>query len=144
MCDNHEVHLFYYGKVYSRSTGSGIEDLPKCPQAQYFPIWALIDADLQRQGPPFSRGSNIWPIQASSPNSARWETWSKQYGAAMLGMPLWNIEELMEGYVFSLFSLSAIDPGHVFCPGTTTFEADWANSFHSLMGRRSLPPTTRG
>jgi len=113
ICDNHKIHLFFYGQVYSRSAGSGLEDLPKRLPKQYFPIWALIDADLQKQGTPFSRRSNIWPIQASFPNPVQWETWSKQYGAAMLGMPLWNVEELMEGYVFSLFSLFAIDPGHI-------------------------------
>ena len=31
----------------------------------------------------------------------------------LLGMPLWNMEELMKGYAFSLFSLSATDLGHV-------------------------------
>ena len=31
----------------------------------------------------------------------------------LLVMSLWDMEELMEGYVFNLFPLSGIDPGHV-------------------------------
>ena len=112
ICDEYKTHLFYCGQVYSRSAGSGLEDLPECLQTQYFPIWALIDVDYQKQGPPFSRRSNIWPVQASSPNPVRWDAWRKQSQAYVLGMPLWNKEELVKGYVFSMFSLPAIDPGH--------------------------------
>jgi len=108
-----QVHLFYYGQVYSRPTVLGLEGLPENAQTPHFPIWALVDADLRKGEPPIIDTSNVWPIQASSPNPARWDSWSEQYRAAELGMPLWNMEELMEGYVFSLFSLSAIDPGHV-------------------------------
>jgi len=31
----------------------------------------------------------------------------------MLGLPLWDMEELMGGYVLSLFSLPSTDLGHV-------------------------------
>ena len=76
-------------------------------------MWALIDVDLQNQEPPFTGSSNVWPIQPSPPESDRWKPWTKQYGASVLGMPPWNMEDLLEGYVFSVFSISTFDPGHV-------------------------------
>ena len=108
------VHLFYYGEVYSRlAAASGLEGLPECLGAPYFPIWALIDVDYVGHEPLITSTSNVWPIQASSPNPTRWKSWSKQNGAAMLGLPLWDLEELMGGYVLSLFSLPSTDLGHV-------------------------------
>ena len=112
LCDSSDVYLFFHGQVYGRSTQSGFGDLPK-RRGKYCPVWALIDVDFKDRGAPLDSTSNAWPIQASSPNPIRWKSWRKQYGAAELGMPLWNKKELMAGYAFSLFSLSAIDPGHV-------------------------------
>ncbi len=113
LCNSTAVHLFYRSQVYSRLMMVGcFEDLPQRKGAPYCPIWALIDVDYQGHGPPISSSSNIWPIQSSSPNPIRWKHWKKQNGAAMLGLPLWKMEELMEGHVFGLFSLSTIDPGH--------------------------------
>jgi len=112
LCGSLKIYLFYQGRVYMRLTQFGIESLPK-RRGKYCPVWALIDVDFNDRGPPLSSTSNVWPIQASSPNPIRWKSWRKQYGAAELGMPLWNKKELMAGYAFSLFSLSAIDPGHV-------------------------------
>jgi hypothetical protein len=63
--------------------------------------------------PPISSPSNIWPIQVASPNPIQWKAWSKQYGTDLLGMPLWNIEEPIEGYAFDSFPPSAINPGHL-------------------------------
>jgi hypothetical protein len=108
--DSSRAYLFYRGQVYFRSTVFGFEDLPEHQRTPYCPIWALIDMDYQYQGPPITGSSNIWPIQASSPDPVRWKHWRKQNRAALLGLPPWNMEELMEGYVFSLF---AIEPGHV-------------------------------
>ena len=113
LCDNFKAYLFYSGQVYSRSMALDLEALPNHPQIDYFPIWALIDADLRSHELPFTYELNIWPIQASSPNTTRWKAWSKQFGAAVLGLPLWNMGELMKGCVFGVFSLSSIDPGHV-------------------------------
>ena len=113
LCESYDVYLFYHGRVYYRLTESGFGELPERQHMQYCPIWTLIDVDFKDRGPPISATSDIWPIQVSSPNPARWKLWVKQYKASVLGMPLWNMKELMEGYVFSLFSLSAIDPGHV-------------------------------
>jgi len=112
LCDTFTVHLFYHGKVYSRPTQCGFGDLPKRRGAPYCPIWALIDMDYQDQGPLMSGGDRIWPIQASPPEPIRWKSWSKQNGAALLGMPLWEMDELMEGCVFSVLSLSAINSSH--------------------------------
>ena len=97
VCKSSETHLFYHGQVYSRSTGAGLCGLPTRQQTRYCPIWALIDVDYQDRGPPIDDGSNIWPIQVSSPKPVRWKSWSKQNGAAQLGMSLWSIEELTEG-----------------------------------------------
>jgi len=55
---------------------------------------------------------NLWPIQASFPDPVRWKAWRKQLRGALYGMPLWNTEDLVKGYVFSLFSLSAPNPEH--------------------------------
>jgi len=104
LCDSINTYLFYQGRVYTRLTQFGIGSLPKHQEIPYCPVWALIDVDFNDRGPPLSSTSNVWPIQASSPNPIRWKSWQKQYGAAELGMPLWNEEELMAGYVFSLFS----------------------------------------
>lgn len=108
-----QVYLFYQDTVYTRSMHLGFYHLPRNKKVEYCPIWALIDVDYEDEGPPISSSSNIWPIQASSPKSVRWRAWAKQDGAAILGMPLWNMDELMEGYVFSLFSLSATNPVYV-------------------------------
>jgi len=113
LCDNNKVYLFYCGQVYFRPTETGFEDLPVRIRASYYPLWTLIDVNYENHGPPINAGSNIWPIQTSSPNPSRWKSWRKQNGAALLGMPLWNTEELMEGHVFNLFSLPAIDSGRV-------------------------------
>jgi len=112
LCGSNDIYLFYQGRVYMRLTQFGIESLPK-RRGMYCPVWALIDVDFKDRGAPLDSTSNAWPIQASSPNPIRWKSWRKQYGAAELGMPLWNKKELMAGYAFSLFSLSAIDSGHV-------------------------------
>jgi len=113
LCDPTTAHLFYRGQVYSRSTGPCFVNLPTCRKSRYCPIWALVDMDLRMQEPPFEQNINFWPIQAAPPDHIRWAAWRKQFGAALLGMPLWNMKELMEGYVFSSFSLSVKDPGHV-------------------------------
>ena len=113
LCGPSIAHLFYRGQVYSRSTESCFVNLPTCEDSPYCPIWALVDMDLRKQEPPFVKNINFWPIQTASPDNFRWATWRKQFGAALLGMPLWDMKELMEGYVFSSFSLSVIDPGHV-------------------------------
>ena len=104
LCDNYNVWLFYRGKVHFRPVDSSFRSLPK--KTPYCPIWALIEVDYQDHGPPFHLGSNIWPIQASSPNPIRWRSWHKQNNAALWEIPLWGMEDLMSGYAFDLFLLS--------------------------------------
>jgi hypothetical protein len=108
--DSSDTHLFYRGQAYYRPGGSDFRYLPRRPEAGYYPIWALIDVGSQENGPPFTDRSNIWPIHTTSPSPVRWTAWQKHWNAALWGMPLWSVEELIEGYV--LFSLSAIEPGH--------------------------------
>jgi len=107
------IYLFYRGEVYSRSGSDSFHYLPRRLRMEYCPIWALIDGDYEGQGPSLANNRGVWPIQASSPKPQRWKGWSKRNRATLIGMPLWNTEELVEGYVFSLFSPSAIDPFHV-------------------------------
>ena len=97
------LHLFYHGELYFRSDTSGFSYLPEC-RTKYL-IWTLVDADFTEEGPPFCLESNIWPIQASSANPRTFAMWVEQYEAPTLGMPLWNMKELIEGCVFSWFSL---------------------------------------
>ena len=110
---NAETYLFYRGQAYSRPTGPRLKHLPTRTIERYCPIWMLIDMDDANRGPHIGKRLNIWPIQASSPNPTRWRVWKKQYGAFLFGMPLWSMDELIAGYVFSLFPLSAINPCYV-------------------------------
>ena len=114
LSDSTKDYLFYCGQAYSRSAGAGYENLPKNQQTSYSPIWTLIDMDCMDRGPPINRRLNIWPIQASPPNPVQWSVWEKELNASLLWMPLWSMEELMAGYVLSMFSLSAIDSGQSF------------------------------
>jgi len=104
--------LFYRGEVYTRSALSGFEDLPMIQGILYCPVWTLIDMDFGNGAPPIVEDSNIWPIQASLLNPIRWNQWRERDGAALLGMPLWSMEELIMGYAFALFPLLSTDPGH--------------------------------
>ena len=104
LCDSSEAHLFYRGEVYFRPAKAGFKGLPRKDEG-YYPVWTLIDVDYRNEGPDIPTDSRIWPIQTTSPNLNRWKGWSKQNGATLLGMPMWNVEELMKGYAFSLFSL---------------------------------------
>ena len=54
---------------------------------------------------PLSTLYNIWPIQASSLEPRRYRIWKKHNKALLLGMPLWNADELFEGYVLSFPAL---------------------------------------
>ena len=113
LCDGFEIRLLYQGQVYSRPSESGFRHLPKHSKKPYCPIWALIDVDFKGKEPFIPPDSNVWPIQASSPNPARWKSWAKQFISAVWGMPLWDMRELNEGCVFGFSPLSAIDPGHI-------------------------------
>ena len=104
LCGPNVIYLFFRGKVYSQPTRSGFTSLPNRKLEEnipYYPIWTLIDMDFKAEGPPIARESDIWPVQATSPNPVRFKDWLKQYNARVLGLPLWNMEELMEGYVLS-------------------------------------------
>ena len=90
--------LFFRGKVYTRKVESGFGDLPE-RQLKYCPIWTLVDMDFAPGEPPLDRGDDVWPIQATSPKPVRWRGWAKQHSAPVLGMPLWDMEELMKGFV---------------------------------------------
>ena len=105
------LRLFYHGKVYLRPAIHGFSGIPR--HNKKYHIWTLIDVDSEEKGPPLDPNLTIWPIQASSPNSRRFAAWIEHYESVVLGMPLWNMEELVEGYVFSRLFLSVIDPGHV-------------------------------
>lgn len=111
--DNGVGYLFYHGNVYVRSMSSDFGDVPTPQPESYRPIWALIDPNSMSQGPPVPYDLDVWPIQASRPDRVLWNSWRKQLGAALFGMPLWNTEDLLREYAFSSFSLSTTNPGHV-------------------------------
>ena len=89
------LSLFYHGKVYLRPAIYGFCGIPK--HNSRYPIWTLVDVDFCDQGPPLNPSLDIWPIQASDPNPRQFESWVERYEASVLGMPLWNMEELIQG-----------------------------------------------
>jgi len=94
-CRRFAMFLFFRGKMYTRKpeVESGFEDLPRRR-----PILSH-DMGFAPGEPPLDRGDNAWPIQATSPKPVRWRSWIKQHEAPVLGMPLWDMKELMEGCV---------------------------------------------
>jgi len=99
--DPPKIFLFYQGSVYSRLVENGLSYLPKYRTA-YCPIWTLIDGDCPKdEGSAIAFSPFAWPVQVSPPDPSRWKSWSKRSGATLLGMPLWNMEELVQGYVLS-------------------------------------------
>ena len=105
VCDNQLGYLFYQGLVYSRPAYDAFFNLPyRQPDLpgseEYFPVWAMIDNDTAKTEPPISPRLNLWAIQASSPQPYRYQSWKKQNGAAGLGLPPWDEDELVDGCVF--------------------------------------------
>ena len=89
------LYLFFCGKVYEQLS-CRFRGLPTRQKVR-FPIWALIDADTLSQPSLIDHSDDIWPVQASSPQPIRWKAWKKQFGAVLIGMPVWNMRELMAG-----------------------------------------------
>jgi len=104
LCTGIDNYLFYCGQVYVKSALDGFRDLPERQNTRYFPIWTLIDVDYQKSNPPLGGSSGVWPIQASPPDPVRWDCWLKRNNAALLGMPVWSMRELVKGYAFISFS----------------------------------------
>ena len=107
MCDSVLIYLFYRGELYHRPLSGGFIFLPTPPLRKYYPIWALIDVTYLHE-PPIVESSNIWPVQTSSPNPIQWNSWRKHNNAALFGMRLWNMDELLLGYVLP----AAAEPCH--------------------------------
>lgn len=62
--------------------------------------------DYRNHGPSCIKYSpGLWQIQASLPNPVQWVSWSYRTGEPLLGMPLWHIEELTQGFVLSFPSI---------------------------------------
>ena len=94
-CSKHHLYIFYHGKVYFRPAETSLMDLPIHPKGRLWPTWTLVDSDSSEKKPPFGF-TNIWPIQTSSPNPSRWEYLKNCYGAYVLGMPLWNVRNIIK------------------------------------------------
>jgi len=106
LCNNHCTYLFYRDQVYFRPTKLGFVDLLHVHREHPSrSVWGLIDVDRQDHPPPIPSSGTVWPIQASSEKPIRWKAWHKQVNGALWGMPLWSLEELVEGYVLSSFYL---------------------------------------
>jgi len=111
LCDADSIYLFYHGVVYSRSSESLFVNVPKHKTLRYYPIWAPIDVDFLNREPPVRDDPNIWPVQASPPNPIRWQMWLKQLNGSLLGMPLWNRKDLVQGYaLFSCLPSTRVRP----------------------------------
>lgn len=65
-----------------------------------FDVWFLFDIDAVMGPPPVGiTGASPWPVQATSPNEARFKQWKKQRRASTMIMNPWSEEELRQGYV---------------------------------------------
>lgn len=111
LCGGDQVFLFYHGEVYRRSMPFGLSYLPRHREGRSWPIWTLID--MEKGSSPTGNSSNIWPVQVTSPNFCNWKGWFKQWDGTMLGMPKWNVEELMEWCVSGSFFLPVVNPSHI-------------------------------
>ena len=107
------IYLFYQGIVYWRNPRSPFDHLPLHKTVKTWRIWTLIDIDKSVNEPPLEIEERVWPIQAASPNPDQYQKWVKYFYAAVLGMPRWSEEELLRGYVLSLFLVPAADAGHL-------------------------------
>ncbi|EJC99708.1 uncharacterized protein FOMMEDRAFT_160136 [Fomitiporia mediterranea MF3/22] len=90
-----DTRFFFEGRVYRamRSNASLIE--------KGVFSWSLIDLDRREEGPPeflTGKGVHILPIQAASPNPKRYFHWLKQRNGYVWGMPLWTLDEMMQGF----------------------------------------------
>lgn len=94
------LYLFFDGRVYLSTTGHFL-NLPK--HREKYDLWALVDLDIQSSGPSVPVGSHIWTMQVSPPDPSRYKDWRKQANAALWGMPLWSMEELLAGYVLAFY-----------------------------------------
>ncbi|KAL5482842.1 hypothetical protein ACEPAI_9437 [Sanghuangporus weigelae] len=95
-----DTHLFYHDHVYIASSGTKVTWPPSTAVRDR--IWCLIDSD-EHVGPPpiyltWKDEERIFPVHAASPNPARYYEWFKQRGGVIIGMPLWNEEEIIEGF----------------------------------------------
>ena len=96
------LYLFHKEEVHRRE-GDDFSHIPINKRDDNFAMWTLIDSGTRAQ-PLIENWCRIWPIQVTPPNPIRWKAWRKQRDAALLGMPLWNMKELEEGYVSSACS----------------------------------------
>lgn len=97
-----ETRLFYQNEVYTlpplynlRPLANHINDV----------VWCLIDNDPEKTCPPNNlvvACNYLFPIQVSSPNRNRYDVWTKQCTATILGMPLWSKKDLEAGRVIAL------------------------------------------
>lgn len=91
------TRFFFEGRVYQAD-----KPRPTFMKVQNFFAWSLIDSDTQKTPPPSfltDKTFRIFPIQASSPDEARYAIWLKECQRKIWGMPLWTFEEMVKGCV---------------------------------------------
>jgi len=93
--DGDDVYLFYDGEVHTGSTKRTLT-LPWCKTLNMpIFIWSLFDIALKREPPKtLLRGR---PIQTASPDSSRYEIWTKRASVLtphIVVMPVWSRDEL--------------------------------------------------
>ncbi|KAL5495831.1 hypothetical protein ACEPAI_1295 [Sanghuangporus weigelae] len=93
---NGRTRLFLDGRVYYLKETDNVH-IPHAPEDVTF---SLIDADEELATPPTYLTHKIYgvfPVQASSPNSKRYNPWLKALQGYSWGMPLWAVEEIKKG-----------------------------------------------
>ena len=157
LCDNSHSYLFYHGTMYFQLPDTGLRDLAACgehntPPYGHLSTWTIGQVVL-----------NIIQVSGRSrrvcqtPFNGSW-IWT---GVPLLGMPLWNMKELMQGLVLSFPSIPksawpcrsmevhclqpfTFDTVHIFGPSTVPFEANWSSPFLPLTNPHSQGPMMRG
>jgi len=105
--DPYQILLFFRGKVYQRPAKSGLSFLPMPPIGFYYPIWMMVHV-IGLQVPSIPESLRFWLVQTSSLNPIQWSSWVKHNQAGLFGMSLWDMLELIAGYILACSSLSAI------------------------------------
>ena len=105
--------LFYHDGVYMAAPGYAHNFLPKPKPGSRAFIWSLFEAEVGESMAFAHRSGVLFPIQAPSPNP-KYYSWRNYRRPPITALPLWDREELKQGYVSSIPSwsiLTILSPG---------------------------------
>ncbi|RPD61541.1 hypothetical protein L227DRAFT_652307 [Lentinus tigrinus ALCF2SS1-6] len=94
-----DVLLFHVdGHVYTAKNARRYPRVAKPEMKEQIFIWSLFDAGKDKAAaPPDMVLTRMFPIQAPSPQYARYKEWSERRGPLITGLPLWTRDELRAG-----------------------------------------------